>query len=135
MSSVFIVIAVIIVVLVLFSRYRKRKQQRDLVEKALQNMQSEEFMASVRKIICSNDFDTSVNMTFTLMSDGEEPFVQEHVLPAHDSGWIPYCVPGILQVTYQGQSAQVDITDTACEYVVTISADNELKVYSQERSD
>ena len=77
---------------------------------------------NVQNAFMGNKPDVPVNIALSQRAnDNQEPTVQNHYLPANDSGWLPYFVPGILNIEYNNQQISIDITQPRKEYRLNIS--------------
>jgi len=111
-----------------YRKYQEREHSL-LLENILKNLNKEELMRSFRKISFENLSTKDATLVLTLFTHDDEPCASEHILPAQESGCIPYFVSGILRITYNEQQLDIDIAQVK-EYMITISPDHLLSYKS-----
>lgn len=90
------------------------------------DLNKQNLLGSMRKISLENQRDCPLNLLFSLNYGGAQPDIQEHVMPAHDAGWIPYCMGGTLKIECNDNFVEFNI-DAIKEYKVIVSNDGSIK--------
>lgn len=100
----------------------EERELEELRAKFIKNNTPEKLEARLRKISLENQSNMPAHLVFSFIgTDDSEPYIQDHYIPEHDSGWIPYFVSGILNIEYNNQKLSIDITQPRKEYKLRIS--------------
>jgi hypothetical protein len=103
-------------------------------EKIISNLKRQ-FEHEMRKISIANNMNIGLDLKFTLIEANEERHTIDHFMPAHDAGWVPYLVPGILEIEVLNQKISMDISVPNKNYGIEVSVDGSIKTSVRELVD
>jgi len=115
--------AIICTVILCYKQYKKRNTplDKEILEKVRQQLERGDLFNTMRKFSVDNQRNCDAHIALKLTTENNEgPFENDLTLTAGQSGWVPFFAPGILCVTYEDKTINIDIAPKHKEYKVTI---------------
>jgi len=126
-STTFWIMMTIVLIAKVVYLLNRRRRRNHVIATMEQQLKAQDFTKTMRKISLENQTDNDLVVKLTLMQQNNDLHVQEHVMPARKTGWVPFFVPGTMRVTVGKESVEMDISQENKEYHVTMTSEGKLQ--------